>query len=86
MTSRIRRAALTISFYYKIQIRKAQHSSKYSYLIEKQHSHTKWDQKKSADSNIVVFWVIEFLNSREIHEKSEWENHFNWAEHSEHSE
>ena len=30
--------------------------------------------------------MTELSNSREAHEKLEWESHFNWAEHSEHSE
>ena len=30
--------------------------------------------------------MTESSNSRETHEKSEWKNHFNQAEHSEHSE
>ena len=80
------KAAFTVSLYYKIQIREAQHSSKHSHLTKKQHSHTEQDQKKSADSDTALFWMTEFSNSREAHEKSEWENHFNQAEHSEHSE
>ena len=80
------RAALTVSFYYKIQIRKAQHSNEHSHLIEKQHSHTEQNQKKSVNSDTVVFWMTEFSNSRKAHEKSEWESYFNWTEHSEHSE
>ena len=80
------RAALTVSFHYKIQIRKAQHFSRHSHLTEKWHSHAEWNQKKSADSDIVAFWMTELSNSKKAHEKSEWESHFNWAEHSEHSE
>ena len=68
--SRISRIALTVSFHYKIQIRKAQHSNKYSYLIEKQHSYAEQNQKKLINSNIVLFWITEFSNSREIYEKS----------------
>ena len=30
--------------------------------------------------------MIEFSNSKKIHEKSEWESHFNQTEHFEHSE
>ena len=80
------RAALTISLHYKIQIKKAQHSSRYSHLIKKQHSHAEQDQKKSVNSDTALFWMTELSNSKKAYEKSEWESYFNQTEYFEHSE
>ena len=38
------------------------------------------------NSDTTSFWITESSNSRRAHEKSEWENHFNQAKYSEHSE
>ena len=65
------RVALTVSLHYKIQIRKTQHSNKHFYSTEKWHSHIKQNQKKSANSDTVSFWITELSKFREAHEKSE---------------